>query len=361
MRIATVETVPFALPFRETYRTASGELDRRESALIRLRSDDGPEGLGEAVPLSLRGGASLVQVREEIEAAGAAELVGVTLPDQVLDASALIRRLLDRCRQRRISRVALCGIDIALHDLAAKAAGTGLGELIGVREQGPVPCNGTIGAVDAAAARRAAAELAEDGFASIKVKVGVGDDAARIAAVREATEPGAVIRVDANGSWTAGRAIEMDWTLAPLELIEQPCSDLEGLARVRAATHTPIVADESIVSFGQAERSLTLNACNATTAKLSKVGGIREAMRISEILPTYMSSALDGPVGIAAAAHCAGALPSIGYAHGLATASLFADAPAAWPEIESGSVTAPAGPGLGIEIDEDALERLRIR
>jgi len=360
MRIVAVETVPLALPFRETYRTATGELDHRESLLIRLRADDELEGLGEAVPLSLRGGVPLAAVREEIDAAGA-ELVGVELPKRLAEGEGFVGRLLDRCRAQRMSRVALCGLDIALHDLAARASGADLGELIGVREPGPVACNGTIGAVDPETAGRTAADHVAAGFTSIKVKVGVGDDEARIGAVREATEPKAVIRIDANGSWSPEQAIEMDWTLAPLELIEQPCTDLEGLARVRAATHTPIVADESIASFGQAERSLALNACNATTAKLSKVGGIRETMRIAEIVPTYLSSALDGPVGIAAAAHCAGALPAVGYAHGLGTGSLFADAPAAWPRVVGGSITPPPGPGLGIEIDEHALERLRLR
>ena len=59
VRIASVEVIPYALPFREPYVTARGSLDRREMVLLRLRSDDGLIGLGEAVPLSLRGGATL--------------------------------------------------------------------------------------------------------------------------------------------------------------------------------------------------------------------------------------------------------------------------------------------------------------
>lgn len=361
MRITAVEIVPYALPFRETYRTASGELDRRESLLVRLRTDEGTDGLGEAVPLSLRGGSPIEQVSNQIDRAGRSILIGAEIPDDAEAAVARNGELLDRAGSLAISPVALCGIDLALHDLAGKSAGCGVSSLLGIHEPEPVSCNGTIGAVDPDAAAETAAALVAAGFESIKVKVGAGDDVARIGAVREATEPDVVIRIDANGSWTPEQAIEMDRTLSPLELIEQPCADLEGLARVRAATHTPIIADESVGSVTQAEQALALSACNATTAKLSKVGGIRAAVRIAEVLPTYLSSALDGPVGIAAAVHCAAALPGTGFAHGLATASLFADEPGQWPPLESGRMTPPTAPGLGVEIDEDALERLRIQ
>ena len=73
MRIASVEVIPYALPFREPYVTARGRLDRREMVLLRLRSDDGLLGLGEAVPLSLRGGTALARVVEELEGLGERE------------------------------------------------------------------------------------------------------------------------------------------------------------------------------------------------------------------------------------------------------------------------------------------------
>ncbi len=68
MRLASVEVIPYALPFREPYVTARGRLDRREMVLLRLRDDDGVVGLGEAVPLSLRGGVGIEQVVAQLEA-----------------------------------------------------------------------------------------------------------------------------------------------------------------------------------------------------------------------------------------------------------------------------------------------------
>jgi L-alanine-DL-glutamate epimerase-like enolase superfamily enzyme len=80
VRIAAVEVIPYALPFREPYVTARGRLDRREMVLLRLRSGDGLTGLGEAVPLSMRGGIGLAQVVEELEGLGSwAELDEATL------------------------------------------------------------------------------------------------------------------------------------------------------------------------------------------------------------------------------------------------------------------------------------------
>ena len=70
MRLASVEVIPYALPFKEPYVTARGTLSRREMVLLRLRSGEGVVGLGEAVPLSLRGGATLAQVVRELEALG---------------------------------------------------------------------------------------------------------------------------------------------------------------------------------------------------------------------------------------------------------------------------------------------------
>jgi len=99
------------------------------------------------------------------------------------------------------------------------------------------------------------------------------------------------------------------------------------------------------------------------TVKLSKVGGFEAAREIASHLPVYVSSALDGPVGIAAAGHFALALGEgdAGLAHGLATQLLFDEAIATTgPSIDDGDLHLPQGPGLGVEIDEKALDRLRI-
>jgi muconate cycloisomerase len=150
-----------------------------------------------------------------------------------------------------------------------------------------------------------------------------------------------------------------------LELAEQPAGDLEELAVVRSQTAIPIAADESVADPADAKRAIELDACHLATVKLAKAGGIGPARSIARVLPVYVSSALDGPVGIAAAAHLVQALWDAGasadLAHGLATQLLFADTVAsAECELRDGLLHLPEGPGLGIEIDEQALERHRL-
>ncbi len=135
---------------------------------------------------------------------------------------------------------------------------------------------------------------------------------------------------------------------------------------VARSTSIPLAGDESIESRADAERAVAMEACRMTGVKLSKVGGPEAAVEIAEVLPAYLSSALDGPVGIAAAAQVAttlGVAPGGGpdLAHGLATQRLFASTVASVEcRLEGDMLQLPAGPGLGVEIDEAALQAHRL-
>jgi len=349
MRIASLEVVPYALPFREPYVTATGTLTRREMVLLRLRSDEGLEGLGEAVPLSLRGGASLARVVEELEGLGALD---------ELDEAML------RDRTTHLSPPARCAALTALVDLRgrrAAAAGSSVVE--------PVGCNATLVAGDPAAVVSQAERWAADGFSTFKLKLGTGGDAAQVRAVREALGPRARIRIDVNGAWdleTAKRALA---EIEPyeIELAEQPVATVEEAVELAASTPIPLAADESVESKADAERVADAGAFAMTGIKLSKVGGPEEALEIAELLPAYVTSALDGPVGIAAALQVAQSLGDLGrgsgesLAHGLATQRLFASTIASVEcELRGDLLFPPDGPGLGVEIDEDALQAHRL-
>ncbi len=150
-----------------------------------------------------------------------------------------------------------------------------------------------------------------------------------------------------------------------IELVEQPVSDAAGMAKLTGSVSTLIAADETVERVKDAERAKRDRACDLATVKLSKVGGVGEANGIAGHLPIYLSSALDGPVGIAAAAHAAQALsfegPAAGLAHGLATQLLFSETIASTAcEIRDGHLHLPDGPGLGVELDEDALAAHRL-
>lgn len=347
MKIASLEVVPYALPFRKPYVTARGQIDRREMVLLRLRDEDGLEGLGEAVPLSLRGGTSLAQVVAELEALGGRDS---------LDEAML------RDESTALSPPTRCAALTALLDMRGRtAAGTS-------DPSQPVECNATLVFGEPAAVADDALAWAADGFSSFKLKLGTGDDVGQVRAVREAVGPEALIRVDANAAWdveTAKRTLA-ELERFDLELAEQPVGKMEELAEVGSATSIPIAGDESIESCADAERAVRAGACDFAGVKLSKVGGPEAAIEIAEVMPCFLSSALDGPVGIAAAAQVVQTLDAASregprLAHGLATQRLFASTIAsAECELREGMLHLPAGPGLGVEIDEAALNAHRL-
>lgn len=352
MKIAGAEVIPYALPFRTPYVTARGRLDRREMVLLRVRSKDGLVGLGEAVPLSLRGGAGLEQVVDELEAlAERSELNEAVLRDSATS----------------LSPPARCAALTALLDLRGRHA-VAEGSLHPGPVQ-PVECNATLVAAEPASVAADAERWAVDGFATFKLKLGAGDDVGQVQAVREAVGPDARIRIDANAAWDVETAKRVLDEISPLgiELVEQPVATIEGLAEIAEATSIPIAGDETIESCADAEESVRAGACDIAGVKLAKVGGPEAAIEIAEVMPTYLSSALDGPVGIAAAAQVAQTLDAGSadggpmLAHGLATQRLFASTIASVEcELRGGMLHPPDGPGLGVEIDEAALAAHRL-
>jgi L-Ala-D/L-Glu epimerase len=368
MRIAEVEVVPYALPFEHPYTTARGSLERREMLLLRLVSDEGHVGLGEAVPLALRGGADAAAIeramRKGTRRLRRADLSDFAGPEPTLAA---VDAFIHTVAGRRLPGPAKAAIEMAVFDLAGKASGRPLWSLLGSAEAAPVLCNATLvsGKPDAVAAD--AGRWAERGFTTFKLKLGAGDDVAQVRAVRERVGTDARIRVDANGAWSVDEALGVLRMIEPLgiELVEQPVADARGMAEVTKATATLIAADETVARTKDAQHAKRDRACDLATVKLSKVGGIGEANGIAGALPVYLSSALDGPVGIAAAAHAAQVLPATGpaagLAHGLATQLLFSETIATRAcTLDGDRLVLPDGPGLGVELDDEALDAHRI-
>jgi muconate cycloisomerase len=347
MVTASVEVIPYALPFREPYVTARGTLRRREMVLLRLRDEDGVVGLGEAVPLALRGGPTLEQVVDELRRWAGARSQG----DEVSGT---------------LSAPARCAVWTAELDQDARHRTIPAWQELGAFFGEPVRCNATLPAGEPQAVARKAVEWAEDGFTSFKLKVGVPKDLEQVAAVRRALGPEAKLRVDANAAWGPAEAVEKIRVVQGegVFLVEQPCATLEVMAAVRRRVDVQIAADESVASAKDMALAHMREACDLVTLKLSKMGGPDQCLTGLR-QPVYLSSALDGPVGTAAAAHTVQALRDRGWdagiAHGLATQRLFASTIAAVEcELRGDLLHLPAGPGLGVEIDEAALERHRL-
>jgi o-succinylbenzoate synthase len=194
-----------------------------------------------------------------------------------------------------------------------------------------VPVNVTVPAVGPEQAARIVADSA--GCRTAKVKVAepgqsLAEAQARLEAVRDALGDEGRIRVDANGLWSLDEAVTairaLDRAAGGLEYVEQPCADVEDLARVRRRVDVPVAADESIRRAEDPYRVRDLEAADVAVLKVQPLGGVRACLRIAEDigLPVVVSSALESSVGIAAGVALAAALPELEYACGLATVQL---------------------------------------
>jgi o-succinylbenzoate synthase len=358
------EVVPYALPFKEPYVTARGTLTRREMVLLRIRDEDGVEGLGEAVPLSLRGGVGIADVVRELEAFGE-ELAGSDGTSPSFADAIAIRSAnegeVPRSAGKALSLPALCAVTTALLDLREKREGDDAWHA-------PVRCNATLVSGEPEAVAAEAARWAADGFGTFKLKVGTGDDVGQVAAVRKALGPEARIRLDANGAWSLEQATEILAAVEPLgiELVEQPVETIAEASELAKRTRIWLAGDESIVTMEDAEEAIRADSFSVTGVKLSKVGGFERGREIAGRMRSYVASALDGPVGIAISRRLAEWLDSPRFAeerlaHGLATRRLFAETIAATEcRLEGDLLHEGDGPGLGVTIDEDSLQHHRL-
>jgi L-alanine-DL-glutamate epimerase-like enolase superfamily enzyme len=326
----SVRTVRYAL--RAPLRASWGELHERETLRVRLDFPDGLYGEGEAAPLEPFDGVSLASVSAAIDAY-----------QEVLRQIEPTADVLAACKAERDLPQALAAIDMALWDHASRRTQTPLAKLIHPLAADEVAVNATIGADDRAGAAEAAARAVRDGFRCVKVKVGIGDDAGRLAAVRAAVGPEVLIRVDANGAWQSPEeALANLRALAPvgLELCEEPVHGVDNLRAVAAESPVRIAMDETHApESGAAELVCLKISRGGISAVLEDARKARAAGS-----SVYLTSTFDGPLGIAAGVHTAAAL-RISRACGLATLQNFAE-PTGAPEPRGGSIAVPSVPGL---------------
>ena len=318
--------------------SATGSVRARGLVLARIEHADGQAGFGEAAPLQGYDGVTVEDVRRALEDCREAIGRGESLSRE---------ELLAECARLAVLPQAVAAIDLALWDLEGRRMGAPVWQLLGGRPIEP-SINRAIAAPDRARAAEEAFAAARAGFKALKLKVGIGDDAGRLAAVRAAAGPEIAIRLDANGAWTVEEALAALSALVPagIELCEEPVSGIDQIAELSARTELPIAIDETAAAPG----ALESKACTAVSLKLGGSGGItgllERARRARAVgYQVYLSSTLDGPLGIAAAIHAATVIepdrPS-----GLATLGLFADREDPLPA-HDGRIALPAGAGLG--------------
>lgn len=324
---------------RSAFQSSRGSVTERELLVLSLQASDGATGLGEAAPLPNYDGVGTDDVLGALE--DCRPILGRADGEPRED-------VLAQCARVAVLPQAVAAVDLALWDLAGRRAGQPVWRLLGGQTAPAVEVNHMISASDRSGAAREAAAARQAGFACVKVKVGVGDDAGRLAAVRAAAGAEMAIRLDANGAWELPEAVAALAALGRVgvELCEEPVRGTEQVARLSKLTAIPLALDESAAGPGALDR----RACAAVCLKITRCGGItgvlRDARRARRAgYEVYLASTLDGPLGLAAALHAAAVLTP-DRPCGLATLSLF-DRPLGCLEPAAGRLAVPSGPGLG--------------
>jgi L-Ala-D/L-Glu epimerase len=333
-----------ALRLLRPLQTSYGAVLERELLLVSLTDGDGVSGYGEAAPLQPYDGVSIARVQEALE-----RYRPIVEAAEGMNGAEIV----DACRRADDLPEAFAAIDLALWDRAGRRSGRPVASLLTDTPAARVPVNATLSALDRAGAAEQAAHAAELGFACLKVKAGVGDDAGRVAAVRAAAGPHVSLRVDANGAWSIEQAVRSIEALsaAGLELVEEPVHGLAAVRAVRERVAVRVAIDETAAEHG----ALTAGVADAVCLKISRCGGISGLLAAAALVrasgaEVYVASTLDGPLGVAAGVHAAAALASRGPlpACGLATLGMFDGLPNRLAPVR-GEIPVPQGAGLGVE------------
>lgn len=355
MRITAVEVLPLDLTLPIALTVAYGSYPVLNYALLKVFTDDGRLGLGEAAPDPEVTGETQPQVIAALERA-AAFLVGSSPFD--------LEPILRECgAQIPAYPAAIAAIDMALYDLIGQALGVPVYNLLGGRAQPAISLYPVIplDAPDVMAAR--SAQFVALGARTLKVKLGSapGLDLRRLCAIRDAVGDAVALRLDINQGWrdaaTALAAIR-DLAGFNIEWIEQPvaAADLDGLAAVAAATEIPIMADESCHNAADVLRIACRGAADMINIKLMKCGGLYQAGKMLAVaeaagLGCILGSMAESSIGSAAGLHFATAHAAIRACEVIGPLFIEGD-PATGYDVDRATLRAvpTERPGLGVQL-----------
>jgi muconate cycloisomerase len=375
-RVARIELFPLHVPFRPVVREAmargAGGLGMAIPAeepwlggdfvIARLTAEDGREGIGEAFVWLPETGVSPAQIVDAIQFGLARYVLGAD-PFEVEALGARMDANVAR------SEVAKGLLDIACWDLAGRIAGVSACELMGGRGADALPLCALIPLGDPTSMIEMALAFQKSGTATFRFKLGGGvePDCAIMAAAREALGPDARLRVDYNQAYAPDEAVRAIQAIAPfgIDCAEQPvrAADWLGMVQVQRAVDVPLMAHEGCFSLTDAIALIELGAVRVLGVNTERPGGITQALRaIDHAAARGLGTVLHNqPLGIASAAqvHLGAARERVlGHAIELFGHVMLEDDLIVEPlDYAGGRVRVPPGPGLGVTLDRDALDR----
>jgi L-alanine-DL-glutamate epimerase-like enolase superfamily enzyme len=386
MRIQELIAYHVRIPLRGKVKHASHTRSETDSIVVCCRLDNGIEGWGEGLPREYVTGDTIEMVVEHFRSADWRRQLGEVFSD-VPGALALCERIrvtdgIPAGKRDSFGNSLRCAVEIAALDAATRACQQPFSDVTsliddatGIRGQSEcVQYSAAITSLGALGEVIRALKVKLYAFCQGKMKVGVDgvDDRAAVGRVRRILGTRFDLRIDANEAW---RCQDVEARLAPLlplhiSSLEQPVphSDVEGLAALRGRVGVPLMLDESLCSLSDAERAVEKGTCDLFNIRLSKCGGFVPSLRIAATAHRaglgYQLGCQVGETGILSAAgrHFATSVAGIRYLEGsfdrfLVTERLTVDD---LTFRRGGWAPALRGPGLGIEIDRAALDRVTV-
>ena len=380
MKIRSIQASAFRLPYRRSFKWAGLNGELGGFVLVRITTDDGLVGYGEATALpdwggdfGRRSGETPATVISMINRIFAPALVGSD-PTRVTAARQIMDRLVVG------NSYAKCAVDIALHDLWGKSTGLPIYRLLGGAVRESVPIAHMIGLMDEAHAAEEGAGAVADGVRALQIKGGVDSerDIRLVRTLRRELGPDVTLRLDANqgyGHAKSAARIVARLADAGVDLIEQPSEGHAFMAEVTASAAVPIIADESCWDVNDALEVVRQRASDCISIYLAKAGGFVGARAVAAVAEAqHMACDLNGSIESAignaanthfALAHAAVTLASVipisapAGAHPYAVAGrYYEDDVISEPfKVRDGAILPLDRPGLGIEIDEARLAR----
>lgn len=369
-RIARIEITPVRYPMTGDFKFFTGPHGStgRAAVLVKVVTEDGTHGWGQSVPIAKWSYETLETVTIVLREYYAPALIG----HDPLDLEGALQRL-DRAVAPGFSTgmpIARAGLDIALHDLAGKLAGKAMHELWGKPKGGPLTLSWTLAPRSLDEVEGLIEAGQKQGYRNFNIKLAPDPefDVALAKAVRKLV-PDGFLWADANGGYPPDVALAIAPRLADagVDVLEAPIkpNHLRGYQALKKQGALPIYMDEGVVSPVELEEFIALDMLDGVAMKPARCGGLWSARRQIEVLESaglsWLGSGLTDPdVSLAASLALYGAYglkrPAALNGQQFLTADLLTE-----PfQVKNGTLEVPDGPGLGVDVDEEKLDALRI-
>jgi len=364
MKIASVRVIQADIPVERPHKMSFTTLEAVNFVFVRLETPDGLVGWGEAACL---GGPTWSEESSESIAATIERYIAPWLIGR--DASGIETLVREMGRRVQGNPFARAAVEMALWDMNGRALSVPVHRLLGGRVRDRVPLSWSLAVADPAAEIEEARAKVARGHRIFKIKTAarpVSEDIERVRKLREALGPGISLRIDANQGWDRPTALTAIRALAPFQVdfVEQPVPrwDLEGMAEIGRRVDTPIMADESCFTPQDAFAIARLGGVSILGLKLTKSAGLTGSMAIARIaeaagMGCYVGCMIETSLGTAAYLQVALAAAPVTWGCELFGPLLLKGDVVRQPvRYADGAILALDSPGLGVDIDEVALE-----